>query len=357
MPESPEKKQKTESKVSVRRCGESELTLPVIGVGTWSWGGGADSYWGAQEQKDVDDVVDIALKEGCNFFDTAEAYNNGNSELQLGKALKDRFGNAIVCSKIKPTNCTPSAIRESLQGTLKRLGVDSIDLYLVHWPLNQSTMGDAYSETAIADCFKTLKELQMDKLIKHIGVSNFGVKQLTEALETGVNIVVNQLVYNLLSRAIEFEVLPLCAKNGIGIIAYSPLMQGLLTNKFGALNELPDYRLRTRHFSGKRNRSRHGEEGFEDLVWQAILNIRKIAADANIDMAALCIAWTIANPNITTVIPGNRTKEQMKNNAKAGTMKIPDDVLVALNKATDELKEQMGPAIDIYESLKNQRSY
>jgi len=351
------KKEKTELTVNVRACGKSALSLPEIGVGTWSWGGNVESYWGNQEQKDSNAVIDVALKTGCNFFDTAEVYNNGDSETQLGKVLKGKFGDVIVGSKILPKNCTPAGIRSSLEGTLNRLGTDSIDLYMVHWPLNKKSMGDAWSETAVADCFNTLKELQSEGLIKHIGVSNFGVKQLTEALKIGVTIAVNQLVYNLLTRAIEFEVMEFCASNGIGIICYSPLMQGLLTTKFGSLSEVPDTRLRTRHFSGERNLSRHGEKGFEDLTWQTILNIKKIAADADIDMAVLCLAWPLTNANITCVIPGNRTKEQMENNARAGTMKLSEDIIAALNKATNKLKEHMGSAIDMYEGLNNQRSY
>jgi len=132
-------------------------------------------------------------------------------------------------------------------------------------------------------------------------------------------------------------------------------MQGLLTNKFKSLSEVPPKRLRTRQFCGKRKFSVHGEEGFDDLTWQTISAIKKIAADANLNMASMSIAWTLTNPNITTVIPGNRSKEQMENNAKAATMKIPDSVLDALNKATDELKEKMGSAIDIYSGLKKQR--
>jgi len=343
--------------VGIRECGKSGLKLPVVGVGCWSWGGGKDSYWGNQEQKDVDDVIKAAIKCGCNFFDTAEAYNDGNSEIQLGKALKKSGDDFIVGSKVLPENCTPEGLRKSLKNTLTRLGTDSIDLYMVHWPLTKQTMGDAYSETAVADCFKTLAEIQEEGLIKYIGISNFGPKQLTEALKTGVKIAVNQLVYNLLSRAIEDEILPMCAENGIGIIAYSPLMQGLLTDKFKSLSEISDYRLRTRHFSGTRSKSRHGEKGHEDLVWKTVLEIRKIAANAKIDTAAMCIAWTIANPNITCVIPGNRNAKQMETNAKAVTMELSEDIISALNKATEKLKEAMGPHLDIYENVKKQRSY
>ena len=109
--------------------------------------------------------------------------------------------------------------------------------------------------------FLDLMELQKEGKIKHIGVSNFGVRQLADALETGVTIAVNQLAYNLLTRAVEFEILPFCRQRGIGVLAYSPLLQGVLTGAFPTIADIPPYRARTRHFSGARDTSRRGEAG------------------------------------------------------------------------------------------------
>eukprot|EP01127_Copromyxa_protea_P014430 TRINITY_DN4014_c0_g1_i3.p1 TRINITY_DN4014_c0_g1~~TRINITY_DN4014_c0_g1_i3.p1 ORF type:complete len:242 (-),score=30.67 TRINITY_DN4014_c0_g1_i3:70-795(-) len=234
------------SVVTKRRCGNSELELSVIGIGGWSFGGG--EYWGEQDQKDNLEVISKALSYGCTYFDTAEAYDNGASEKALGDVLKkcENGDQAVIGTKILPGNCAPKVIREHLKKSLERLQVPSIDLYMVHWPIDTNpspppgTPEDEIPDTKAA--FETLAALQKEGLIKHIGISNFGVEQMKSALATGAKIVVNQLPYGLFLRSIETEILPFCVSHGIGVIGYSPLLQGLLTGKYSSLDELPDFR-------------------------------------------------------------------------------------------------------------------
>jgi len=190
-----------------RRCGKSDLELSVLGIGCWSFGGG--EYWGAQEEGDVRAVVHTALDHGINYFDTAEGYNEGRSEESLGKALGGRRHEAVIGTKVSPSNAEPAVLRAHCEDSLRRLQTDCIDLYMVHWPITRYSVEDA---------FGTLRTLQSEGKIRSIGVSNFGVQQLSEALTTGARIDVNQLCYNLLSRAIEVEILPLCRQQGIGVL-------------------------------------------------------------------------------------------------------------------------------------------
>ena len=178
-----------------RRCGRSDISLSVVGVGCWSFGGGPGSYWGPQEQKDVDDVVHAALDNGINYFDTAEGYNEGRSEEALGRALEGRREEAVIGTKISPSNTEPSVLRRHCEASLRRLRTDYIDIYMVHWPI---------TDRSVEDAFDTLMSLRSEGKVRSIGISNFGVRQMEEALATGARIDVNQLCYNLLSRAIEF---------------------------------------------------------------------------------------------------------------------------------------------------------
>jgi len=341
-----------------RRCGSSDFTLSELGVGGWSFGGG--EYWGEQEQADIDAVTKKALEQGVYYFDTAEAYDNGKSEEALGKALKtlpeDLRAKAVIGTKVLPNHCAPKVLREHLEKSLKRLQLESVDLYMVHWPIPAPTE-EGEDVPNVTSAFKTLVELQKEGLIKHIGVSNFGVKQLTEALQTGATIVVNQLPYGLFLRTIEIEVLPLCKEHGIGVIGYSPLLQGILTGKYNSIDEIPDYRLRTRHFAGTRPRSRHGGPGCEEALWASLEKIKEIAKREGVTPATLALSWCLKNPLITCIIPGSRNLEQLETNIQATNYVMSDELWQELNDVTEEVKKHLGTALDIYESAENGRSF
>jgi aryl-alcohol dehydrogenase-like predicted oxidoreductase len=201
--------------------------------------------------------------------------------------------------------------------------------------------------------------LQAEGKIKHVGVSNFGVKQLTAALATGVTIVSNQLCYNLLTRAIEFDLADLCAKHNIGIICYSPLLQGLLTDKGVALTSLDTVdkmRLRTYHFDGKREKSRHGGPGHEALVLETLEKIKAIAVDARMPVPVLATAWCLMHPAVVSVIPGASSRKQLESNMLAA-QPLPAAVKQALDDASDALKQAIGNLLDIYEGADGQRSF
>lgn len=345
-----------------RKCGKTGLELPVLGLGCWSFGGG--SYWGEQDQRDVDDVVHQALDIGCNYFDIAEAYNDGASEESLGKALKGKRSQAIIGTKVSPSNVAPDKLRKHCEASLKRLQMDFIDLYMIHWPIHPHSIRHFTDDEAVINnppslegALETLGKLQEEGKIGRIGISNFGVNQLNEILDTGADIVSNQLAYSLLTRAIEAEIMPLCHGKNIRILAYMPLMQGLLTGKYTTPDEVPPMRTRTRHFSGKRPHSRHGEEGAESLTFETIDRIRKIADRNNIPMAHLSLAWCMANPAITCVIAGARNVSQLESNSQAASLRLKSELVDELNVATLPLLKKLGNSPDYYENTAMSRTW
>eukprot|EP00937_MAST-01D_sp_MAST-1D-sp2_P008233 g8233.t1 len=337
-----------------RRAAGGAFEVPVVGVGCWSFGSMEGEYWGQRDQAATDDIVKASLEYGPAFFDTAEAYQDGRSEEALGVALASaketvRQGKAIVASKILPNNCAPGQLREHLDATLQRLGVESIYLYQVHWPLT--------GDLEIGAVFGELNALQAEGKIKHIGVSNFGPRQLREALATGTTIATNQLMYNLLSRGIEFELTELCQQHDIGIICYSPLLQGLLTDK-GSVDTADSYRTRTRHFSGRRDKSRHREEGAEPELKEALAAIQAIAAREGVPTHELAMAWCLALPAVVSIIPGAKDRAQLESNMAVGARPpMRDELKAELDAVTDALKAKLGPHIDYYASKDAQRSF
>jgi aryl-alcohol dehydrogenase-like predicted oxidoreductase len=190
--------------------------------------------------------------------------------------------------------------------------------------------------------FIELAALQKEGKIKHIGTSNFGVTQLKAALSTGAKISVNQVCYNMIFRAVEFDIIPFCKANNIGVIAYSVLMQGLLTGKYATADDVPIYRARTRHFDGKRDKSRHGEGGQEELLFKTLADIKTIAAEAGVPMSDLALAWPLHMDNVCCVIAGATKASQIESNMRAAGITIAPDVLQKLNDATDALKQVRG---------------
>ena len=345
-----------------RTLGNSDLFLSVLGLGCWPFGGG--EYWGDQDQADVDAVVNLALDLGVTYFDTAEAYNNGTSEQSLGIALHRRRGEAIVGSKVSPSNCQPETLREHCDASLARLQSDVIDLYMVHWPFNPLAVKHFTSdETLIAsppsaeDAFRTLGDLKDEGKIRAIGVSNFGVTQLEEALATGVTIVANQLAYNLVSRAIEVEILPFCRQNGISIIGDMGLQQGILTGKYERPEDVPPMRARSRHFRDSRGQglSRHGDDGAEEELFNSLAEIRRISTEIGYPMGQVALAWAAANSDVTCTLVGSRDAGQFEENLKSLEVPLTPSLIAELNNATIQLLEKMGPNPDYYESNKHGR--
>jgi myo-inositol catabolism protein IolS len=324
-----------------RTLSPSGIQLSVLGLGCWSFGGQEGDYWGPHDDRGDAVIIAKALEAGVSYFDTAEGYNDGRSEAALGRALAGRRAEAIIGTKISPQNTEPATLRQYCEASLRRLGTDVIDIYMVHWPI---------TDTPVADAFATLAELQAEGKIRAIGVSNFGPTQLAEALATGVSIEVNQLGYGLLNRAVEFEILPVCRQHGIGVAVYMPLMQGLLAGRWRNVDEIPLMRRRTRHFSSARPGTRHGEPGAEAEVFAAIDGIARLAEAQGMPMANMALAWAAVQPGVTSVIVGTRTPAQLNESLRGIGRKLSPDVLAELNRLTQPVKAKLGSNVDLWQS-------
>jgi len=331
--------------LKTRPLGHSGLDVSVLALGCWALAGG--SGWGEQDEQEAIATIHAALDCGITFLDTAEAYGGGRSEEIVGKALVGRRDKVILATKISPRHCDPAQIGSYCEASLRRLQTDYIDHYIVHWPI---------AEYPVDEAFAALEALKRAGKIRSIGVSNFGVKQLGEALATGVQIDAEQLHYSLLSRAIEFEIKPLCRAQGVSVTAYMPLMQGLLTGKFGEPEDVPAFRARTRHFNSARGEARHGGSGAEAETFAAVDAVRAIAAEVGAPMADVALAWVIAQPGMACAIAGARRPDQVARNVAATELELPFEIVNRLNMATEALKDKLGANADYWQSFENRRT-
>jgi len=291
--------------------GKSGLKVSKIGIGTWQASGDA---WG---QDVIDDNIIKAIKRsyelGVNLVDTAEIYGNGHSETVVGKALKD-IGreNMIVATKVAGAHLRHDELLKSAELSMKRLGISYIDLYQIHWP-------DPWEQIPLRETMKAMEELYVQGKIRAIGVSNFAVRDLEEARSylSKTDIVSNQVRYNMLQREIEEEVMPYCRKNGITIIAWSPLAQGALTGKYNVEN-VP------------RDRIRSGNEVFKPenmkQIERLLKILKEIAQKRKKTVAQVSLNWLISHEGVIA-IPGAKTPEQAEENAGAAGWKLSDEEL------------------------------
>ena len=291
--------------------GKSGLKVSKIGIGTWQASGDA---WG---QDVIDDNIIKAIKRsyelGVNLVDTAEIYGNGHSETVVGKALKD-IGreNMIVATKVAGAHLRHDELLKSAELSMKRLGISYIDLYQIHWP-------DPWEQIPLRETMKAMEELYVQGKIRAIGVSNFAVRDLEEARSylSKTDIVSNQVRYNMLQRGIEEEVMPYCRKNGITIIAWSPLAQGALTGKYNVEN-VP------------RDRIRSGNEVFKPenmkQIERLLKILKEIAQKRKKTVAQVSLNWLISHEGVIA-IPGAKTPEQAEENAGAAGWKLSDEEL------------------------------
>lgn len=322
--------------------GPENLKVSAIGVGTWSFGGGEGSYWGAQSQRDVDALVAEALEHGINFFDTAFGYNAGQSEISLGMALQGKREQAVICDKL-PIQEDLAGYEEAVVGGLRRLGTEYVDLLMIHWP----TRDRALLEQNLA----ALERMRQKGYIRQVAVSNFGLETLAMARDMGIQVAANEFAYNLLCRAIEYDILPYCQAEGIGIAAYMPIMQGILTGKYGDIQSIPENRRRSIQFRAQGNPlARHGGPGAEAEVLQVLDTLRDQSEQTQVPAGDLALAWCIAKPGIATTIVGCRNAAQLRQNAAAADLDVPASVLKALDDASQPLKAAVGNEPDIWMS-------
>jgi myo-inositol catabolism protein IolS len=330
--------------VLTRRLGRTDIRVSPVAMGCWAIVG--DTTWGPQDERDAVAAIHTALDLGVNFFDTAEGYGAGYSERILAKALKGRRSQAVIGSKVSPHHAgTYADLCRSCEESLANLGTDYIDVYHLHWPNR---------DVPIHEIIAGLERLQQAGKIRAVAVSNFGKQDLTELL-AGDRCEVNQLPYNLLWRAIEYEIAPLCSAHEISITCYCPIAQGLLTGKFPTADAVPEGRARTRHFAGTRPQARHGEPGAEELTFATLRAITALAEQAGVTLEQLALAWLLSRPAVAAVLVGVRHAAQMRANAQAMHVHLDPGILTALAAATAELKSRFGTNPDMWQSQSRYR--
>ena len=220
----------------------TDLTVSQLCFGCW--GVASDFHWGDRVEGESVEAMLTAVDSGVNFFDTAPVYGNGDSETLLGRVLKENSlrDKVVIASKARPDKMRPAEIKEECEESLKRLCTDQIDLFQIHW---------ANRDVPLPETWGAMLELKQEGKVREIGVCNMGPLDLTDV--SGLQKpLTNQLPYNLLWRMIESEIIPRCLNDQIGILAYSPLMHGMLADKYKSAADVPDGRARSRHFTTER---------------------------------------------------------------------------------------------------------
>ena len=288
-----------------RQLGTTDLELSVVGLGTWVFGG----RWGGAEDADSEAACHAALDAGINWIDTADIYGQGRAEQIVGRVARDRPGEVIVATKGGVAwevgegglsiwrEASGDYLRHALDRSLIALGLDSVDLYQVHWPV---------AGVDPADTFGALLELQRAGKIRHIGVSNYALEDL-EAAAAVAPIVSYQPGYHLMRRQVEAAELPWCAAHRVGVIAYGPLAHGLLTGKMDATTTFAanDWRAASEFFI---------DDAFAERI-TVVRALEKIAADRPGGVAELAVMWVLRRPEVTSAIIGARNAAQATANA------------------------------------------
>jgi aryl-alcohol dehydrogenase-like predicted oxidoreductase len=299
-----------------KRLGNSDMELTPIGFGAWAIGGGEWAYsWGPQDDNESIAAIHKALDLGINWIDTAPIYGLGHSEEVVAKALKGVSQRPYVFTKLglranekNEVANDLKQVRREVEDSLRRLHVDVIDLYQMHWPKPDEDIEEAWGVMA---------DLKKEGKVRWIGVSNFSVSQLERAMKIAP-VTSNQPPYSMINRAVEEEVLPFCLKNGIGTISYAPMHSGLLTG------EMTKERVANFPEDDFRKRAKNYQEPLLTRNLALADFIGKIAARHGVSTGVVAIAWTLHNPAVTAAIVGARSAKQVEGVIPAVNFRLSD---------------------------------
>lgn len=308
--------------MQTRTLGHSGLKLSTIGLGTWAMGGGDWKFgWGAQDDQASIAAIHAAIEAGINWIDTAAIYGHGHSERIVGEAIKGRRNDVIIATKcgrvwegdsreIGKCLRRESIFRE-VEASLTRLQIEVIDLYQLHWPEPDEQVEEGWA--AVAELIKAGK-------VRFGGVCNFNLAQLKRA-QSIHPITSLQPPYSMLKRDIEPAIVPWCAANQVGIVAYSPMQAGLLTGRFTAARAaaLPE--------NDWRKRSPFFQEPQLSANLRVVERITPIAARLGLTVSQLALAWVLRLPAMTAAIAGARDPQQIQETARAGNVTLTPAVI------------------------------
>jgi aryl-alcohol dehydrogenase-like predicted oxidoreductase len=321
--------------VRTRQLGSQGPEITVVGFGAWAIGGSWTWGWGPQDDAESIAAIRHALDSGINWIDTAAVYGHGHSEEIVGRGLNGSSSGDEVyvftkcgqnwyesANREAVADLRPESIRFECEQSLKRLGVERIDLYQFHWP-------DDATATEVEDSWSTMVELIEQGKVRWGGVSNFDT-ELLERCEAIRHVDSLQPPYSLIARAARTQVIPWCRDHGTGVIVYSPMQAGLLTGAFSRerVESLPpdDWRRRGHDF----------REPTLSRNLQLVDRLRPIAEELGTTLPALAVAWTLATPGVTGAIVGARRPHQVDGWLPAGDLELDTDVLARIDAAIRE---------------------
>ena len=318
-----------------RKLGATDIELSVIGLGSWPMGGvHGGMSWGAQDDQASIDTIHHAMDKGINWIDTAPAYGRGHSEEIIGKAMKDSSVKPIIVTKCGSTwdkdnkatfELHESSVRAQCEASLKRMGIDTIDLYLVHWPFPLENMLEGW-ET----CSKLVKEGK----VRHIGVSNFTIEQMDQ-LQPIHPVAFMEPPYSMIERRIESEILPYCKEHNMGVIVYSPLQQGILTGVIKSADQLDDidFRRNNPHFT----------EPELSLNLKLVDGMRPIAQKHGRSVAQVALAWVLRKKEVTSALNGARAISEMEDSILAGDFELSDGEISTIDRLLETRQKLLPP--------------
>jgi aryl-alcohol dehydrogenase-like predicted oxidoreductase len=322
--------------MTLRTLGQTDLRITPIGIGAWAIGGGKWEFaWGHQDDAESVAAIHAGLDHGLNWIDTAAVYGLGHSETVVGWAIKGLAKRPYVFTKCSLVwdksgkithNLQAASIRRETESSLKRLKIDTIDLYQIHWPAWHGASESA-SPGSIEEAVFALANLKAEGKIRHIGVSNFDAQQMQRALDVAP-IASLQPPYSLLARDVESSILPFAFKHGIGVIVYSPMASGLLS---GAMTR---QRIATLPEDDWRKRSANFQEPLLSRNLQLVERLRAIGQRHNATPGEVAIAWTLQNPAVTCAIIGVRSAEQVSGIAGAADLQLSAEDVLEIKQVT-----------------------
>jgi aryl-alcohol dehydrogenase-like predicted oxidoreductase len=300
--------------------------LSVIGLGTWQFGSKEWGYGADYAQNEAGRILQRALDLGINLLDTAEIYGRGESERIVGRALGDRRGEAFLASKVLPVMATAKYVEQHGRNSAQRLGVSSIDLYQIHWP---------NPVFPIAQQMQGMHRLQEAGVVQRVGVSNYSLSRWKAAERAlGSPVFSNQVQYSLVARKPDVELVPYAQQHDRLVIAYSPLGQGLLSDRYDA-DHAPNG-------SARLNNSLFLPENLE-RARPLIDALREIAATHDATPAQVALAWVVWHDHVVA-IPGASSVEQLEANAAAADLALSTDDIGRLTEASDAFHPVRGAA-------------
>jgi aryl-alcohol dehydrogenase-like predicted oxidoreductase len=304
-----------------RKLGKSDLQVSTVGLGTWAIG---NDFWGSVDDDESVRALQAGLDAGINLIDTAPAYGAGHAEEVVGRAIAGRRDEVVVATKVGiirteddfVRNLKPDSVRQEVDDSLRRLGVDTIDLYQIHWPDPKTPIDETMTE---------LNKAQQAGKFRYLGVSNFNIKQMEELSQFG-ELVSLQPHYSLLKRDIEGKVVQYCIDNDLGIVNYGTLAGGILSGKFREIPQFEDGDYRHKFYPW-----------FKEPAWskiQSMLDVlREIADDRGVSVAQVAINWTTQQPGITSALVGAKNPAQAESNAGGGDFELTGEEIERINAA------------------------